>query len=105
MIGSSVPSELASWLWLSQAERGHGSLVESAAYSGDGSRIATVSDDCTARIWDTANGAEIARVVLDASVTAARHARRDTLALGDALGRVHIFEIIDPALIILVSMR
>src|SRR5215831_2935660 len=32
--------------------RGHASTVTSAAFSPDGSRIVTASDDQTARIWD-----------------------------------------------------
>jgi WD40 repeat protein len=34
--------------------------VRSAAFSPDGSRIVTASDDRTARIWDSASGKEIA---------------------------------------------
>ena len=34
--------------------------MNSAAFSPDGSRIVTASDDKTARIWDAATGKEIA---------------------------------------------
>ena len=34
--------------------------MQSAAFSPDGSRIVTASDDKTARIWDAASGKEIA---------------------------------------------
>ena len=40
--------------------RGHDDWVHSAAYSPDGSRIVTASNDETARIWNAANGKEIA---------------------------------------------
>lgn len=40
--------------------RGHDDFVTSASFSPDGSRILTASWDGTARLWNTADGAEIA---------------------------------------------
>jgi WD40 repeat protein len=39
--------------------RGHRTVVYSAAFSPDGTRIVTASGDGTARIWDAATGSEI----------------------------------------------
>jgi predicted NACHT family NTPase len=39
---------------------GHDNDVKSAAFSPDGSRIVTASEDTTARIWDAGSGKEIA---------------------------------------------
>ena len=73
------------------ALRGHEGPVQSAAFSPDGARIVTASYDRTARIWDAATGAEIARMTVDAGVFAlAVHGT--AIALGDALGRIHVFD-------------
>jgi dipeptidyl aminopeptidase/acylaminoacyl peptidase len=80
---------------------GHTDGLESAAFSPDGRRIVTASDDHTARIWDAATGRELARLagheseVLDAQfspdglwiVTASRDrsVRVWRSATGDAL--------------------
>ena len=60
----------------------------------DGARIVTASYDGTARLWDAATGEEITRIVLDASVTGLS-VYEGTIALGDVLGRVHVFEAAD----------
>jgi hypothetical protein len=39
--------------------RRHSASVRSAAYSPDGARIVTASDDQTARVWDAASGTEL----------------------------------------------
>ena len=65
--------------------------MESAAFSPEGGRVVTASWDGTARLWDAATGAELARIVLDAAVTALA-VQDGCIAAGDALGRVHVFE-------------
>jgi WD40 repeat protein len=69
-------------------------MVESAAFSVDGAHVVTASEDHTARLWDATTGQEITRIVLDASVTGLS-VYGSTIALGDALGRVHILEAAD----------
>jgi WD40 repeat protein len=46
------------------ALRGHADRVNAAAFNADGTRILTVADDGTARIWDAANGRNL-RVLRD----------------------------------------
>ena len=51
---------------LQQRERmrfnGHGQFVHSAAFSPDGTRVVTASNDNTARVWDAATGAGLAEL-------------------------------------------
>ena len=68
--------------------------MSSASFSPDGARIVTASYDHTARLWDATTGEELARIVLDASVTGLS-VYGGTIALGDALGGVHVFEAAD----------
>jgi WD40 repeat protein len=92
-------------LWTFEPARGHiwdarsgqpittlkGDREYSAAFSPDGSRIVTASDDRTARIWDARSGEQIACIVLDAAATALAFSH-DGLALGDDLGRLSVFD-------------
>ncbi|HEY2620954.1 MAG TPA: TIR domain-containing protein [Acetobacteraceae bacterium] len=71
--------------------RGHEDWVGSVAFSRDGARIVTASEDRTARIWDTATGQELVRIALDAAVTGLS-VHGGAIALGDALGRIHVFD-------------
>ena len=71
--------------------RGHESWVYSAAFSPDGARIVTTSLDRTVRIWDATTGTETTRIALDAAAFSTA-VKNGNIALGDLLGRVHIFE-------------
>jgi len=73
------------------ALRGHIGEVNSVSFSPDGGSIVTASSDGTARLWDAATGQEIARIALDAAVSAVS-VNSGSIALGDALGRVHVFD-------------
>jgi WD40 repeat protein len=57
----------------------------------DGARVVTASGDRMARLWDATTGQEITRIILDASVTGLS-VYGGTIALGDALGRVHVLD-------------
>jgi len=66
LLGDTRP-ELRGWEWdyvhrLCHADlltlKGHGSGVESASFSPDGTRIVTASQDQTAKVWDARTGAE-----------------------------------------------
>ena len=61
------------------------------AVSRNGTRIVTASEDRTARIWDMATGRELVRIGLDAAVTGLS-VHGGAIALGDALGRIHVFD-------------
>ena len=39
--------------------RGHSGLVHSVAWSPDGKRLATASEDNTAKVWDAESGQEL----------------------------------------------
>ena len=71
--------------------RGHEDEVNSASFSPDGARIVTASDDRTTRLWDATTGQELARIALDAMVEAVG-VHSGTIAFGDRLGRIHVFE-------------
>jgi WD40 repeat protein len=48
----------------------HDGAVRAVAFSPDGTRVATASDDCSARVFDAASGSEISRLDHDWAVTA-----------------------------------
>ena len=68
---------------------GHAGPVNAAAFSPDGARIATVSEDRTARIWDARTGKQqLALDLLTAgSVSRAFKIEREPAAVRDRYGR------------------
>ena len=62
--GSGEPTRAASIAEL----KGHTGWVNSAAFSNDGSRVVTTSNDDTARIWQTATGVLITELKGHANV-------------------------------------
>jgi WD40 repeat protein len=52
--------------------QGHGGPVLAATFSTDGRYVVSGSIDDTVRVWSTATGAEINRLMLDKSASAAR---------------------------------
>jgi WD40 repeat protein len=75
----------------------HDGAVNAAAFSPDGARVATASDDRSARVFEAATGAEVARLDHDGAVNAAVFSpdgARVATASGDVRGggSARIFE-------------
>jgi hypothetical protein len=72
--------------------KGHSREVKVAAYSPDGTRILTGSDDGTVRLWDAESGAEVAVLQPNAGriggAAFAPDGKRVAIAVGDATARI-----------------
>ena len=73
---------------------GHTGGVNALCLLPDG-RLASGSYDTTIRLWDMSSGAEIARLEIDAPVTALVAIGLNRLVAGDSAGRLHWLEIVD----------
>ncbi len=70
---------------------GHCGPVKSAVFSSDRTRVISISLDKTMRIWDIGGKKEITRITLETAITAlAVHG--SAIALGDVLGRLHVYD-------------
>ncbi|HEX5836593.1 MAG TPA: BTAD domain-containing putative transcriptional regulator, partial [Anaerolineales bacterium] len=61
----------------------HDDIVEDVAYSPDGTRLATASDDGTARVWDAATGEELLNLETGPSASVAFSPNGKLLATAD----------------------
>lgn len=71
---------------------GHEAAVTSVAALPDGRRALSGSADRTLRLWDLETGAELARLTFDATPTALASSADTRVVVGDARGRVHVFD-------------
>ena len=73
--------------------RGHADSVSGVAYSGDGSRVVSSSDDGTVRLWDVAAEKEIEpRLTLDGGATAVAMSRSGLVAVGGENGKAWLWD-------------
>jgi WD40 repeat protein len=75
---------------------GHRGAVLSVAFSPDGKRAVSVSDDNTARVWDTPPIEELIRLARAALTRCLTIAQRDALGLPVLPGAAQDREHIDP---------
>ena len=73
--------------------RGHADNVSGVAFSGDGSRVVSSSDDGTVRLWDVTAEKEIEpHLTLDAGATAVAMSRSGLVAVGGEDGKVWLWD-------------
>ena len=73
--------------------RGHSDSVSGVAFSGDGGRVVSSSDDRTVRVWDVSTQKEIEpHLTLDAGATAVAMSRTGLVAAGAENGTVWVWD-------------
>jgi len=73
---------------------GHEGGILTCAWSHDGSNALSGSEDFFVKIWDTGTGKEICKYWAGARVqTVCQHDTTHRIAVGDALGRIHLLEL------------
>jgi WD40 repeat protein len=67
--------------------------VRAVAVTSDGRQAVSASYDCTLRVWDLENEAELASLTGDAKMLCCAVARHDTkIIAGDEAGTLHILK-------------
>ncbi|MCP5117114.1 MAG: hypothetical protein GY953_40330, partial [bacterium] len=99
-LSGSTDKTLRLWGLESGAElrcfEGRESEVRAVALSADGRRALSGSQDKTLRLWDLESGAELAAFHDDWAITCCAITEEgDRAVFGDALGRIHMLEILD----------
>ncbi len=75
---------------------GHEDAVTAVALTPDGRRALSGSDDRSLRLWDLESGAELAAFHADAAIQCCAVAQDiNRIVAGDALGRIHVLDILD----------
>ena len=73
--------------------RGHADNVSGVAFSGDGSRVVSSSDDHTVRLWDVTAAKEIEpHLTLDSGATSVAMSRGGLVAVGGENGKVWLWD-------------
>jgi WD40 repeat protein len=74
---------------------GHSNGVIAVAVLADG-RVVSATDDGTLRVWDVAAGVAVARLTLDAPLSALAAVGERGIVAGDLAGRLHLLRLEDP---------
>lgn len=75
--------------------QGHTSIVQSTAFTSDGSRLASSDEDRTVRVWDTVSGIQTQKweSIEEKVTTVAFCPKSSRLAMGFKSGRIHVWDV------------